>query len=236
MHFFINSQRDIGINKEINAFRIWKPIAPNEYKALGYVIDTRYINISGLTNFRLPKELNKFNELDDLDELDHLNHLNNIYEKKVTKLNSLTQLNTLTKLNNDQTKELKELKECNDYIKIHNMFYKDFMNNPLQPSKDLIYCVSKTECLSKTENTNTKIWETPNYINGDDFTPLKDKFPLYQTIDNLVTLEPRTKLLDLDNCGCDGRSATVFKNNEPTLHDKNGGIKDKKYSILEIYN
>ena len=158
-----STQRKVGINKNINAFNIWRPIAPPNYKALGYVINT------------------------------------------------------------------------------------DFNKEP--PSTDLIYCVPN-KCAKTTTESTSFIWSNSTNIDNEDDDAI---VYLYKnttvTLPNLIrlgknNLKPVTfdSVSDLTNvdidievCKC-GDYTTSFTENTPVPQEIKGGIKDKKYSILDIYN
>lgn len=234
------TQNNINLNKNSDEINCYKDA---NFTELNYDTDFNSSNKSSMDakfkeiilNLSITNHLNelviKFNENEDTKyEYYFLKYLNDIVLDD--------ELKTITdELNKEKTELEAELQVCDDYIKIHNIFYADFINNPFQPSKDLIYCVldnPNNSCLSTIEK-NDSIWETDKYINDALILPITDKLSLYQTIDNLVTIEQQTQLLDY-TCGCEGRSDTVFKKNVISVNGKNGGIKDKKYSILDIYN
>lgn len=157
-----STQRKVGINKNINAFNIWRPIPPTNYKALGYVINT------------------------------------------------------------------------------------DFNKEP--PSTDLIYCVPNN-CVKTTPGSPMIIWTNFTNIENEDND---DYVYLYKnttvTLPNLIRLvnfklkkfdsvnsDTTNVDIDIEGCKC-GDYTTSFTKNTPVPQENKGGIKDKKYSILDIYN
>jgi hypothetical protein len=197
-----------GINKGIHGLSIWKPIPPQGYRALGYVVDNRYYDWDG-------DELSVSEDIEDIPKpsLDSIACVPNI----------------ITTIVGDP-----QLSNNSEFTEINS----DFFDKPTSYSAQK-YDISETKRFFRNKQTNT--FASYNDINTDTGIGFNIKINKASSYKCNGSIEPICNASDESSCNpqkcvwysTNGNGRCKIKQIIPK--NNRTSIKDKKYSILKLY-